>query len=240
MINRQELKNRAREFLSGGTYLKALVFTSLVYLSQLIKIIKDLDTGDYYLYIDSFGVIFEKGVKIANNQVVTLSLLSLILSTFLYPLLKSSLNLFYMNKKEENLDYRENRISERINSDNRFNVILTFLFMRVKIMLWTLLLVIPGLIKQYEYYFVPYIIAEYPSMNIRQVFKESRHLTEGSKFDLFLLDLSFIGWYIIAAFLPGASYLIHPYKEATKAQAYLDLAARKNIFGEFDSESYMY
>lgn len=68
--------------------------------------------------------------------------------------------------------------------------------------LWTLLFVIPGIIKQYSYAMTPYILAEHPGWTANEAITESRRLMDGNKWRLFCLELSFIGWVLLCA-LPG-------------------------------------
>lgn len=63
--------------------------------------------------------------------------------------------------------------------------------------MWSLLLIIPGIIKHYSYSLAPYILAENPEFSALDAIKLSRRMTKGHKGDLFLLRLSFAGWYIL-------------------------------------------
>ena len=65
--------------------------------------------------------------------------------------------------------------------------------------LWSLLLVIPGIIKSFSYAMTPYILAEHPEMTATEAITESRHVMDGNKWRLFCLDFSFIGWNILCA-----------------------------------------
>ena len=65
----------------------------------------------------------------------------------------------------------------------------------VKIILWSLLLIIPGIVKSYEYSMIPYILAENPSLSTKEVFQRTYELTSNRKMDLFILDLSFLDGY---------------------------------------------
>lgn len=107
-------------------------------------------------------------------------------------------------------------------------VALKMLVLDLTIFLWSLLLIIPGIIKYYQYYFVEYIVADHPELSIDEAKKLSSRLTSGEKTDLFLLDLSFLGWYLLGAFLFGlGGFLVDPYQRATIATLYL-LKAREN------------
>ena len=65
--------------------------------------------------------------------------------------------------------------------------------------LWTLLFVIPGIIKTYSYAMTPYILAENPGMTATEAITESRRIMDGNKWRLFCLSFSFIGWALLCA-----------------------------------------
>ena len=95
------------------------------------------------------------------------------------------------------------------------------------IFLWSLLLLIPGIVKAYEYRMVPYLLADYPELSTEEAFRISREMMNGEKMNTFILDLSFIGWYILSGItcnLVGIFYL-YPYKYATDAELFLLLGA---------------
>ena len=101
------------------------------------------------------------------------------------------------------------------------------MFMRdLKIFLWSLLLVIPGIIKAYEYRMVPYILAEHPEMSYKEALECSSNMMKGQKMNAFILDLSFIGWEILATMTFGilAIFWVNPYEYATSAELYLELS----------------
>lgn len=102
------------------------------------------------------------------------------------------------------------------------NILVTMLLKDLFIVLWTFLFVIPGIIKSYEYMMVPYILAENPGMDRREVFQISKEMMDGHKWDAFILDLSFIGWELLSFFTCGllSIFFINPYREATYAEVY--------------------
>ena len=65
--------------------------------------------------------------------------------------------------------------------------------------LWSLLFVIPGLIKQYSYAMTPYILAEHPEMTANEAITRSREIMDGNKWRLFCLGFSFIGWSLLCS-----------------------------------------
>ena len=106
------------------------------------------------------------------------------------------------------------------------NVVVAMLVRDVKIFLWSLLLVIPGIIKAYEYRMVPYILAEHPELNYREVLNMSSEMMNGQKMNAFVLDLSFIGWYLLSGITGGIAgiFWVNPYVYATDAELYLELS----------------
>lgn len=90
--------------------------------------------------------------------------------------------------------------------------------------LWSLLFVIPGLIKAIEYSQMFYIVAENPEIGVAKAMKLSKILTQGHKADLFVMGLSFLGWAILASIPAGIGFLwLAPYQNMAMANAYLAL-----------------
>ena len=88
--------------------------------------------------------------------------------------------------------------------------------------LWTLLFIIPGIVKAYEYRMIPYILSEDPNMDKNEVFAMSKQMMTGNKWKAFVLDLSFILWDILGACTCGILHIfyIEPYKRLTDAGLY--------------------
>ena len=107
---------------------------------------------------------------------------------------------------------------------NYLNVVKIMLIMELKIMLWLLLLVVPGIIKAYEYSMIPCLLAENPNITTDEAFSLSKQMTTGQKMDLFVLDLSFLGWYFLGFLCFGIGALfVKPYDVATFTEVYLIL-----------------
>ncbi|MGM0421446.1 MAG: DUF975 family protein [Bacillota bacterium] len=108
---------------------------------------------------------------------------------------------------------------------NRYiNVFITMLLRSVYLILWTLLLIIPGIIKFYAYRMVPYLLADNPEIGHRRAVKLSNEMTRGEKWDIFVLDSSFLGWFILGSLVFGVGiFFVQPYYDATNAELYLKL-----------------
>ena len=91
--------------------------------------------------------------------------------------------------------------------------------------LWSLLFIIPGIIKAYEYRLIPYLLAENPNMDMQEAFERSRTMMDGNKYDAFILDISFIGWIILSEVTRGilGIFYVNPYIQLTNTELYVAL-----------------
>ncbi|MEG0177635.1 DUF975 family protein [Anaerorhabdus sp.] len=108
---------------------------------------------------------------------------------------------------------------------NRYGRVVGFYFINsLMIFGWLLLFIVPGLIKIYSYSMAPYILKENPDMTILEAITKSRELMDGHKMDLFILELSFIGWILLSIITFGVVGLyVSPYLSVTIANFYRDL-----------------
>mgnify|MGYP002607677367 FL=1 len=107
-------------------------------------------------------------------------------------------------------------------SGHYVNIVLTMFLRDLFTTLWSLLLVVPGIVKHYEYLMVPYIIAENPAMDYKEAFQISKQMMDGEKMEAFIMDLSFLGWDILTVITCGMVGIFYasPYKQATFAELY--------------------
>ena len=103
----------------------------------------------------------------------------------------------------------------------------TMLLMNVYTFLWTLLLIVPGVIKACSYAMTPYILRDHPELSYNAAIEKSMAMMEGHKMKIFLLYLSFIGWAILCMLTLGIGYLfLMPYMYTSMAAFYEDLKAQ--------------
>ena len=121
-------------------------------------------------------------------------------------------------------DVNVNYLAYGFSKDKYLDIIKTMLWRALLNFLWYLLLIIPGIVKSYAYRMVPYILADNPNIGYKRAVELSNEMTQGQKLDMWVLDLSFIGWYILGSilFLVGVLFVM-PYENATKAELYLEL-----------------
>lgn len=106
------------------------------------------------------------------------------------------------------------------------------------IFLWSLLFIIPGIVKTYSYAMSYYILAENPQLSQAEARKASIEMMKGNRFRLFCLELSFIGWMILSVFTFGILlFWVAPYMQAARAAFYEDLKTRSKVVVEAKTEA---
>lgn len=97
------------------------------------------------------------------------------------------------------VDKKEAKFGNLFSCFNRFGAGFCMnLLMGIFLFLWSLLFVIPGIIKSFSYAMTPYVLAENPRMTAKQAITKSRWLMDGNKWRLFCLNFSFIGWALLS------------------------------------------
>lgn len=96
------------------------------------------------------------------------------------------------------------------------------------VFLWSLLLVIPGIVKSYSYAMTPYIMAEDPNITADDAIDKSRVMMNGHKADLFWLELTFLGWIFLNLLTLGlGSCFLEPYYQTARAAFYREICPAK-------------
>ena len=115
------------------------------------------------------------------------------------------------------------------------NSFIAILLTRIFTMLWSLLFIIPGIIKAYAYSMTPYIIADNPEIDAMKAIEMSQEMMKGHKMELFFLHLSFIGWYILTIFTFGIGmFFLMPYVQTSVANFYVELRGKKTVTAILD------
>lgn len=127
-------------------------------------------------------------------------------------------------------DVNMRKLFSVFNKNEYVSVVVTQFIRFIYNFLWFFVLIIPGIIKSYEYRFVPHILAEQPNLPSSEVITLSRNMTRGHKFDMFVLDLSFIGWYLLGLLAFGLGvYFVNPYVQTTNARLYNILSKESEV-----------
>ncbi|MBR4775400.1 MAG: DUF975 family protein [Bacteroidales bacterium] len=160
------------------------------------------------------------------------------LSFFLDVLLVFPLMLGYANTMRKLLVDGDNNLTVntfRIAFSKYWRKVWGMLWMNILIFLWSLLFFIPGIIKSFSYAMTPFILEENPEMGAVEAIHRSRMMMRGHKFDLFWLELSFIGWIILGILTAGIGLLwIIPYMQTAIAAFYEEVKADYALNGGLD------
>lgn len=148
--------------------------------------------------------------------------ISLLIKIFLYnPLKVGGLAFFKRNVQDAPADLNEIGVGFR----NYMHTFVTLFLNDLFLTLWTLLLIVPGIIKSYSYRMVPYILADEPELSPTETITRSRQMMDGHKWHTFCYDLSFIGWALLTILTCGlvGMFWFGPYKNNSDAALYLEL-----------------
>ena len=151
---------------------------------------------------------------------ILLAILRVILNfVIINPVIVGHASFFYKNRYEKT---SVGELAFAFNREELFPVVKTMFLRDLYVTLWTLLLIIPGIVKNYAYRMVPFILSEYPQMSAKEALRLSDEMTRGHKAKMFILDLSFFGWYLLGAITFGLSDIVFttPYVYATEAELY--------------------
>lgn len=164
---------------------------------------------------------------------VTMSILSLAFSVFIANPLIVSLRRYFIKARKKR-GTKINVVLDIFKKESWFSVSVTMLLKDIFTFLW-FLTIIGGFIKKYEYAMIPYILGDNPKMKWKETFKLSKQMMRGSKWKLFVLDLSFIGWEILSLFTLGLLniFYVNPYKIATNVELY-EVLKNEAIENKFD------
>ena len=126
---------------------------------------------------------------------------------------------------------------------NFLNSFLLMLINQLFVMLWTLLFVIPGIVKYYSYSISFFIMSDNPNLDQEACRKKSMEMMEGHKWELFCLQFSFIGWAILSTLTFGIGFIfLIPYVQTATAEFYLHLKGEDNIieasYKDVEDDSY--
>ena len=224
MWNRQQVKEQAKQIMKRN-YWKMFVVTLIASIltgekTTIIERVQDFTSNNLsydsqpIFYSSNFELIFYSFISIA-------SILGILYTIFIGNVIVVGKNGYFIKNHDENPGLGE--IFKGFKG-NYLNVVKIMFLMDLKTLLWLLLFIIPGFVKAYEYSMIPYLLAENPNLSASQAFSLSKQMTTGQKMDLFVLDLSFLGWIILGLICCGIGILfVLPYPEATRAEVYLNL-----------------
>lgn len=240
VLNRAAIKQEAREFLSNDKkwfkmFLAIAIFYILTNLGSIELVISrfaDFSHGIDYFFDYYNSAKYENGFNFSIKSSV-FDLLDVIMLPFAVAVSGYFLNHLRGFNPEWKSLYKEG-------FDNYGKYFATMFITGLSIGLWTLLFIIPGIIKAFEYSQVDYIIHDNKNLKPYQAKQISSLITSGYKSQIFVLELSFIGWYIAGAFTLGLTYIYAlPYISTVRAMYYENLKSNAIEKGIVAPEAFM-
>lgn len=230
MWTRKDLKLRAKDALRGHYWLAlaAVLVTSVLAVictnaSQMVfGVNASMDAISQAASPEEMlMLLIEKAPSISGSYVISL----LVSIFFLYPLSVGLVSFFIRAAKGE---HSLSNIWSGFKGNYK-NVVWTIFKRDLFVYLWSLLFVIPGIIKSFQYAMAEYILAENPDMPSKEVLLTSKEMMKGNKWKYFVLALSFIGWLLLGSLVFGIGTLfVVPYMQATFVQFYLEIKSQKS------------
>ena len=208
MKSRQEIKALAKEAMGmqrGNSIVLMLVYFAIVIGVTLISMALD------FVVLITLGTVMYWMVYSIGMVVITV--ISMVLGVNL-------IGAFIKIYKRENTE-----VGELLTFTNPLRKVGGMLWMALWVWLWSLLLVIPGIIKGLAYYFTANVLADCPNVSATQAIKISMRITKGHKGKVFLFILSWIGWFILSSLTLGILFVVYvgPYFYTADAGLYLEL-----------------
>ncbi len=179
------------------------------------------DDDDYYDYSyddNSDAEMFENVVAMLKTVTIIIFIAAVLFSVFVGSVVTVGQYRFYLNSRSGTGKIGD--IFSNFKNGAYVKTFLGILIMNLKIVLWYMLFIIPGIIKTYEYFLVPYILADNPHIDRSRAFELSKRAMDGEKLNCWVLQLSFIGWNILASIVPFGRLFLAPYYNATMAEFY--------------------
>ena len=207
-----ELRAHARARLDGkwGTF---VLMTFLFYVIQALLQVPG-SVGDLFKVLSPENALTSE----------SLSTLSVLLTLLALPLSWGLTVSLLRNHREESVDLEN--LFDGFRGGRYTRVFCALFLVQLFTFLWTLLLIIPGIIKAFSYALTPYILLDEPELTARQAITRSCEIMQGRRWKLFCLYLSFIGWGILCLLTFGIGFLwLVPYMNASVAAFYEDARA---------------
>lgn len=249
MWSREIIKSNAKAALRGK-YLTAFLACAAVTVIGGLVVFLTLKPRINYIRMQQEPLIYYRQIIEQSGTQSLISLISILYGVFISYPLTIGLVRFFIRNRFGSTDIRNIFSGFRYGwMDSVGAMFVTKLF----IVLWSLLLIIPGIIKALEYSMVPYILSDNPHLPGSRARQISRMMTDGQKGSIFVFLLSFIGWFLLASIVGGIAVSVNktagiivfflcylaivPYINASFAELYIflrDSAIRNNMVSPYE------
>lgn len=230
MLTSKELRVKAWNSLKGKYWMAFIVTlvlglftsagTSLVTGAQnLMEVISMVDPSE----MDST---MELGAIVLSAAASVMSLVGLLISIFVGSAITVGLSNYFIKNTDSKPSFADALAGFKV---RYLRNIWVLVLVGIKTALWSLLFVIPGIIKSFEYSIIPYILADDAEISSKDAFKKAKEMMNGNKWRLFKLNFSFIGWNLLAVLTCGIGvFFLVPYINAANAEFYVELKNKQN------------
>ena len=237
MWSRSMLKEQAKRSMSlcyWQAVLAALVLGIAAGGNNRLRLNLNIDTDKisynmYQLQYNYRAVL--AGMLVVLMGVLLLSVIGVLLRIFVFAPIEIGCRRFFLFSRVQRTELNELGFG----FTHSYGNIVKVQFLRgLYTFLWSLLFVVPGIVKAYEYRMIPYLLAENPELSAEEAFRISREMMDGQKWDTFVLDLSFFGWIFLSVFTCGLLMIFYvaPYQAFTDAELYI--ALQNNRFQQYN------
>lgn len=220
MMYASDFREKARSALSGNWGKAVAVGLVATLLTGGITVVNTGVGGENSGYLSFAG----------HNTYITMATVAIVMGLIVV-VLGGAVNLgwcrFHTNLVKDREDAQFNDLFahfDRLGRGFAMNFVLSLF-----VILWSCLLLVPGIIAAYSYSMVPYLMAEFPDLKLMAAIRESKRLMRGKKWRLFCLQMSFFGWALLALLTLGIGQLwLIPYMRTAEAAFYMHVTGRLN------------
>ena len=225
MMNSKQIRTKAWDSLKGKYWLAfaVILVTGIIgsignvfvsFAQNLSEVLGMVNPAE----MDSTMVL---GALVLNGVVIIAAIIGALFNIFLTNAITVGVSGYFIKNTDSKPSFKDAFSGFKVKYGRNIG---TLLLMGIKTVLWSLLFIIPGIIKVYEYAIIPYILADEPEISSKDAFKKAKQMMKGNKWRLFKLEFSFIGWFVLCVLTFGlGTFFLIPYVNAANAEFYVDL-----------------
>ena len=225
MLKSKELRKKAWESLKGKYWMAfaVIIITGLIGSIGNAFVSFGQNLGEVLGLVDpaEMDSTMALGALVLNGVVIVSSIIGGLYSVFVTDAITVGVSNYFIKNTDSKPAFKDAFSGFKVKYGRNIG---TLLLVGIKVVLWSILFIIPGIIKTYEYAIIPYILADEPEISSKDAFKKAKQMMNGNKWRLFKLEFSFIGWFLLCVLTLGIGTLfLIPYVNAATAEFYVEL-----------------
>ena len=225
MLKSKELRAKAWESLKGKYWMAFIVVLVLGLLSSIgtSMVTCSQNITDVVNMVDpaQMDSTMQIGALVLTGAALVFAIIGFIISVFVGNAVEVGLANYFIKNTDSKPSFKDAFSGFKVRYGRNIG---TLLLVGIKVVLWSLLFIIPGIIKTYEYAVIPYILADDAEISSKDAFKKAKQMMKGNKWRLFKLEFSFIGWFVLCVLTLGiGTFFLIPYVNAANAEFYVEL-----------------